>query len=66
MPVKGDIPVVDEQYDLTSVEGAVNTGQNVVAGAVGVGMAIGIFAAGRAMYNKVQESTDSVQQVEVF
>lgn len=66
MVVKGEIPVIDENYDLTSGDGVMRTGKNAVAAIIGVGMAFGIFAGGRALWNKVANQTDAAQQVEVF
>lgn len=66
MPVKGSIPVIDQDYDLTSADGFMTTGRNVVAGVLGVSMLLGIAAGGRALWNRASEEVPQVDEVEVF
>ena len=66
MVVKGEIPVIDEDYDLSSAGGLVTTGKNVVAAILGVSMLLGIVAAGRALWNRASEEVETVEEVEVF
>ncbi len=66
MPVKGNIPVIDEDYDFTSADGAVSTTRNVLTGVLGISMLFAIVAAARALYNRASEEVDSAQPIEVF
>jgi len=66
MPVKGQIPVVEQDYDLTSADGAVSTGKGVISGVLGVSMLFAIVATARALYNRASEEVDGVKEVEVF
>jgi len=63
MVLKGEIPVLDESYDLSDPSG---TAMTAVSGIVGVAMMFGIFAAGRSVYNRLSRETDAVNQVEVL
>lgn len=63
MVLKGSIPVLDESYDLSDPSG---TAMTAVSGIVGVAMMFGIFAAGRAVYNRLSMETDAVNQIEVL
>jgi hypothetical protein len=63
MVLKGEIPVLDESYDLSDPSG---TAMTAVSGIVGVAMMFGIFAAGRSVYNRLSQETDAVNQIEVL
>jgi hypothetical protein len=63
MVLEGEIPVLDEEYDLSDPSG---TAMTAVSGIVGVAMMFGIFAAGRAVYNRLSQETDAVNQIEVL
>jgi len=63
MVLKGTIPVLDETYDLTD---PASTGMTVVTGVLGVAMMLGIFAGGRALWNRLSMQTDAVGQIEVL
>lgn len=63
MVLKGEIPVLDESYDLSDPSG---TAMTAVSGIIGVAMMFGIFAAGRAVYNRLSQETDAVTQIEVL
>lgn len=66
MVVKGEIPVLEQDYDLTDASGFMDTGKNVVAGVIGVTMLLGVFAGGRALWNRISSKTSQVDKVEVF
>lgn len=63
MALKGTIPVLDEPYDLMN---PADTGMTVIQGVLGVTMMLGIFAAGRSLWNRLSQQTDAVGQVEVL
>jgi len=66
MPVKGEIPVIEQDYDLTSADGAVSTGKGVISGVLGISMLFAIVAAARTLYNRASEEVDTVNEIEVF
>lgn len=66
MPVKGEIPVIDERYDLTSVSGGISTAKTAVGGIVGVAMLIGVAAGGRALYNRIAREAPQLDEIETF
>jgi len=66
MVLKGPIPVLDEQYDLSSAEGLSSTAMTVVAGILGVAMMLGIFSAGRSLWNSLSQSSDQLNTVELL
>jgi len=63
MVVKGEIPVVEESYDVSD---PVSTGKTALTGMVGFAMLFGIVAGGRAIWNRVSQSTNALGEVEVF
>lgn len=63
MVLSGEIPVLDESYDLSDPTG---TAKTAVSGVVGVAMMFGIFAVGRSLYNRLSQETDAVNQIEVL
>lgn len=63
MVLEGEIPVLDEEYDLSDPSG---TAMTALSGVIGVAMMFGIFAAGRAVYNRLSQETDAVNQIEVL
>lgn len=63
MPVKGQIPVVEEDFDLSRPG---YTARNAINAVVGVGLLLGVIAVAQSAYNRVSEQTNAVSQMEAF
>lgn len=57
---KGTIPVADQQYDLGDPAGTVKTFAGIVVGFI---MLFAATSIGQALYNRLSNATDSVEEV---
>lgn len=63
MPIKGSVPVVEEEYDFSR---PADTARNVISAVVGVSILFGVVAAAQAVFNRASEQTNAVSEMEAF
>ena len=61
--LKGNIPFVDQSYDLKDPSG---TAQSFAGGVIGIVMLFGATALARTVWNRISQTTDVVNEMEVF